>query len=187
LEPGRREAIIREALLQTENGGRRGLFDAPPRALEHLQYTFEILVDFGAFRDIQRHRIATQQRQPLTPYCGYSIPREAAELDLEPVFRECLERAAEVYETIAATHPNEAAYVLPLAYRLRLLFTCNLRELHHFITLRSSKQGHISYRRIAQEMWRLVAAESPLMASFIRVDMHDYTLARDAADAASDV
>lgn len=177
-----RALILQDALRTEEKGGRRGRFDLVPRALEHLVYTFEILVDFGAFRDIQRHRMATQTRQPLTDEWGYVTPPEIVEFGLEETYKECMARAAETYRAIAAEHPHEASYVLPLAYRIRVLFTWNLRELHHFISLRSSRQGHASYRKIAQDTWKALHAVHPLMADFIRVDMKDYDLARERSE-----
>ena len=74
--------------------------------------------------------------------------------------------------------PREAQYVLPLAYRQRVLFTWNLRELHHFVSLRSAKQGHASYRSVAQQVYREIERVHPLLARYIRVDLADYTLAR---------
>jgi thymidylate synthase ThyX len=171
-------AIVRSALASAEAGGTRGKHDQPPRALEHLTYTYEILLDYGAYRDIQRHRMLTQSRQRLSTKWGYSRPPEMDEFGLGDVFRECMERSAVAYEAIAAHHPIEAQYVLPLAWRVRLLFTWNLRELHHFISLRSGKQGHASYRKVAQDVWRALNERDPLMAEFIRVDMNEYGLAR---------
>lgn len=178
LSPEQRQAILRETLEKAEDGGRRGNFDQPLRALEHLYYTFEVLIDFGAFRDIQRHRMATQTRQRLTPEWGYDTPPEIEELGLLDEYRTCMDRAAAAWRVLSVEHPEEAQYVLPLAYRVRALYTWNLRELHHFISLRSGKQGHRSYRRVAQEVWRCLHAVHPLLADFIRVDMKDYPLAR---------
>jgi thymidylate synthase ThyX len=177
-----RAGILSETLASEEGGGLRGRFDQPPRALEHLYYTFEILVDFGAFRDIQRHRMATQSRQQLTTAWGHSTPPEIAELGLTDIYEECMERASIAYDAISKVYPAEAAYVLPLAYRTRVLFTWNLRELHHFISLRSARQGHAAYRRIAQDTWKALHAVHPLMAGYIRVDMNDYELARGSAE-----
>jgi len=157
----------------------RGRFDAPLRALEHLVYSFEIVLDFGAYRDIQRHRMCTQTSQLLTPAEGYETPPELVELGHGPAYHEAQQAAAEAWQTIAAAHGQERAqYVLPLAWRKRLLFTWNLRELHHFISLRSSKQGHASYRRIAQECWHELNRVHPALARHVRVDLEDYALAR---------
>lgn len=174
----KRQEIIDAAVRGEESGGRRGRFDQPIRALEHLYYTFEITLDFGAFRDIQRHRMATQSRQRLTNAWGYSTPPEIAEFGLLDIFEECMRRASEAYRTLVDIDREAASYVLPLASRVRVLFTWNLRELHHFISLRSGKQGHASYRRIAQGVWKALHERDPLMAEFIRVDMREYGLSR---------
>ena len=167
-----RERIVNEYLR------RRGPHDQPLRALEHLYYTFDIVLDYGAFRDIQRHRIATQTRQQLSTRYGYAVPDDIVAYGLGEVFQACMERAAEAYNGIAAEHPLEAQYVLPLAYRIRVLFTWNLRELFHFIQLRSAKQGHFSYRRIAQQVYGEIARVHPALARYIRVDRADYQLGR---------
>ncbi|MFN3476547.1 MAG: FAD-dependent thymidylate synthase [Candidatus Methylomirabilales bacterium] len=167
-----RERIIDEYLR------RRGPHDQPLRALEHLYYTFDILVDYGAFRDIHRHRMATQTRQDLTIDHGYETPEELVRYGLKETFDRSMERAAEAYAQIAKDFPLEAQYIVPLAYRIRVLFTWNLRELHHFIQLRSGRQGHISYRRIAQQVFKELERVHPLLARYIRVDLSEYELGR---------
>jgi thymidylate synthase ThyX len=157
---------------------RRGPHDQPLRALEHLTYTFEILVDYGAYRDIHRHRMATQTRQLPSPALGYSMPAELAQYGLRPDFEICMARAAEAYAQIAAAQPHAAQYVLPLAYRCRVLITWNLREMYHFVQLRSAPQGHASYRHIAQAVYHALARVHPLLARYIRVDLQDYALGR---------
>lgn len=156
----------------------RGPHDQPLRALEHLTYTFEILVDHGAYRDIQRHRMATQTRQMPSPQHGYSLPEEVVRYGVQDTFEACMQHAADTYEQIAQVQPYIAPYILPLAYRCRVLITWNLRELHHFVQLRSAKQGHVSYRRIAQDVYRAIDAHHPLLAQYIRVDLEDYGLGR---------
>jgi thymidylate synthase ThyX len=157
---------------------RRGRHDQPLRALEHLSYTFDILVDFGAFRDIQRHRMCTQTPQELGAVHGYSTPPEIIRYGLLSDYEKCMARALEAYRAIVAEFPREAQYVLPLAFRKRVLFTWNLREIHHFVQLRSAKQGHISYRHIAQRVFKEVERVHPLLAKYIRVDLDDHALAR---------
>lgn len=165
-----KETIINEALK------RRGPFDRPLRELEHIYYTFDILMDYGAFRDVQRHRMATQTNQAVTAAHGYSIPAEITQAGLETDFKAAMERAADAYEKIAAQFPDDAQYIVPLAFKKRTLFTWNLRELHHFISLRSGRKGHISYRRIAQQCWKELEKIHPLLAKYIRVDMSDETV-----------
>jgi thymidylate synthase ThyX len=167
-----RERVIDEYLK------RRGKHDQPLRALEHLYYTFDILVDYGAFRDIHRHRMATQTRQDLTVAHGYETPEELVRYGLKDTFDRCMEWATEAYTQIAKDSPLEAQYIVPLAYRIRVLFAWNLRELHHFIQLRSAKQGHISYRRIAQQVFKELEKVQPLLARYILVDFSEYELGR---------
>ena len=157
----------------------RGRFDAPGRALEHLSYTFEMMLDYGAFRDIQRHRMCTQAGQTLTCEHGYETPDEIDDLGHAAEYHAAMAMAAEAHGKLVEAHGEEAAqYVLPLAWRKRVLFTWNLREMHHFISLRSSRQGHTSYRRIAQACWRELNRVHPELAADMRVDLGDYDLAR---------
>jgi len=167
-----RAAVVEEYL------ARRGPHDAPLRALEHLTYSFEILLDFGAYRDIQRHRMVTQTPQESTALHGYSTPPEMARYGLGADYAECMARAAEAFEAIRADFPREAQYVLPLAFRKRVLFTWNLRELYHFVELRSGRQGHPAYRVVAQQLFRELERVQPLLAKYIRVDLADYPFAR---------
>jgi thymidylate synthase ThyX len=174
---GKLSAAQREHIIATYMR-RRGPHDQPLRALEHLYYTFDLVLDYGAYRDIQRHRMATQTRQDLSTRYGYSVPDDLVAYGLGDVFHEGMARAAEAYGRIAEAYPLEAQYVLPLAYRIRVLFTWNLRELCHFIQLRSAKQGHFSYRRIAQQVYREIERVHPALARYIRVDLADYQLGR---------
>ena len=157
----------------------RGRHDQPLRALEHLVYSFEIALDYGAFRDIQRHRMCTQTGQVLGSHLGYETPDGLAELGHEAVYHQRLSEAAELHRRLVdEVGPEAAQYVLPLAFRKRVLITWNLRELHHFIQLRSAHQGHVSYRRVAQDCWRELDRVHPELARPIRVDLELHDLAR---------
>ena len=177
---GRVEKLAAEerARILDEYLKRRGRHDQPLRALEHAYYTFDVLVDFGAFRDIQRHRMATQTPQELGPAHGYSTPPEIEEFGHLQMYDTWMARAEEAYRAIAADFPREAPYVLPLAFRKRVLFTWNLREIHHFVQLRSAPQGHVSYRGVAQAVYRELERVQPLLAKYIRVDLQEYPLGR---------
>ena len=85
---------------------------------------------------------------------GHSTPPEIVRYGLSVDFDQCMTRALSAYRAIAHDLPREAQYVLPLAFRKRVLFTWNLREIHHFVQLRSGRQGHVSYRSIAQQVFR---------------------------------
>lgn len=162
-----KEKVIDESL------SRRADFDQPIRELEHIYYTFDILMDYGAFRDIQRHRICTQTNQEVTVINGYEIPPEIIEAGFEDRYRKTMEKAVALYNKIIEKFPKEAQYVVPLGFRKRTLFTWNLRELHHFIPLRSGSKGHVSYRRVAQACWHKLNEIQPLLAKYIRVNMEE--------------
>lgn len=159
----------------------RGQHDPVPRCFERVSLTFEVVMDYGAYRDVQRHRMATLVTDSLTPALGYESPRDLTAFGLEETFAKLMDQSREAYEKIArAGFPNEAAYVLPLAYRVRTLLTANVRELFHFIELRSSRQGHPSYRKIAQQVWEETNRIYPSIAEHIRVNRNQYALTRPA-------
>jgi len=149
----------------------RTKYDQPVREFENIYYTFDILMDYGAFRDIQRHRMCTQTNQKVTIVHGYEIPTELKSAGIESDYRRVMDQAASLFFKLSDDYPNEAQYVVPLAFRKRTLFTWNLRELHHFISLRSTPKGHISYRKIAQACWQKLNQIQPLLAKYIRVSM----------------
>lgn len=147
LTPAEKEAILDEAAKHRTNRRHK-----PPRALENANFTFEIVADFGVYRDLQRHRILTQERQRLTCNHGYAIPDELVGTEMETEYRGALKRAKAAFEIIAKDFPEEAQYVVPMAYNIRWYFTVNLRALQWLTELRSSPQGHAGYRLVAQEM-----------------------------------
>lgn len=156
----------------------RGNYDSPIRELENITYTFDILLDYGAYRDIQRHRMCTQSTQILTVEHGYEIPEELELLDMAEQFEFAMDKASLCYKKMVGSLPYEASYIVPLAFRKRVMFTLNLREVISFIELRSSIQGHISYRRIAQKMFHCIKKVHPVIATYIRVNLTDVALAR---------
>ena len=155
----------------------------PERGLEMAFYTFDILGDYGMYRDLQRHRILTQERQPLTTRFGYDTPEEIEDAGLGTEYHETMARSAEAFETIAKDFPNEAQYVVPMSYNIRWYVHINLRALIWLTEIRSTPQGHTGYRRIAQEMFRRVEEAQPLLAKYMKfVDLNEYSLGRLSAE-----
>jgi thymidylate synthase ThyX len=150
-----------------------------PRALEHAQFTFEILADFGLYRDLHRHRMLTQERQNLTTDYGYWIPEEILDTPMEQMYRDAMDEAREVYNRIAKDLPKEAQYVVPMAYHVRWYFHVNLRALQWLCELRSQPAGHPGYRLIAQQMADQVIKAFPQFETFFKfVDYEGYDLGR---------
>jgi len=160
---------VLEALMG-ERGNRR---HKAPRALEHAEYTFEVVANFACYRDLQRHRMLTQDRQVLGTELGYDLPPDLAEYELEGVYEAALERAGSAHRMLErARGPLVAQYAVPLAYRLRWYVKASLREVYHLCELRTTPQGHPDYRFIAQEMFKRVREVHPRLAGYARfVDM----------------
>ncbi len=147
----------RARVLRAYVGDRKNRRHKPGRAFERISYRFDVLADYGGFRDLQRHRMLTIEWQDLSPRHGYEMPPEAEELGFAPAYREATERSAELWERVQADLPDQAPYVVCMAYRIRYAMQMNLREGLHLIELRSSPQGHAAYRKIAHEMYRQIA------------------------------
>ncbi len=174
LAPEAKERVVDEYLK------RRGPHDAPGRALERIFCTVEMTMDYGAYRDVQRHRMATQTMQALTPALGFEMPAEFETFGYADRYQALMAQSADAYARLCdAGFVQEAAYVLPLATRIRALFTWNLRELTHFVELRSARQGHPSYRKIAQDVYHAAAASYPLIARYMRPNLKTYVLTRE--------
>ena len=123
-------------------GDRRNRRHKPGRALETVSYRFDVLSDYGAFRDLQRHRMLTIQWQPLTPNHGYVLPPDVVEAGLADRFEEAMARSAALFATLAAPFPAQAPYAVALAYRVRYSIEMNAREAMHMIELRTATAGH---------------------------------------------
>ncbi len=165
-------AVARDALLG------RGPHDAAPRAFEHANLTLEMDIDYGAYRDLARHRMLSPAHRLLTCDLGYVVPEGLVAMGLDEDYRGALDEAALVWRKIHAYDPHIAQYAVPLAYRTRVLWTMNLREAIHIIELRSGRQGHASYRVIAQNLYRSIQYLYPWLSDLIRVDLNSYEDAR---------
>lgn len=150
-----------------------------PRGLEHAEFTFEIVADFGAYRDLQRHRMLSQERQLLSCDLGFYIPPEIQGTPYEEEYCKALHDAKKAYDLIAQELPEEAQYIVPMAYNIRWYFHLNLRALQWLTELRSAPAGHTCYRYIAQAMARQVSDQFPLFERFLKfVDYDGYELGR---------
>jgi hypothetical protein len=161
LPPDERAALIAE--LVGERGNRR---HRPGRGFEAVRYRFEVVSDYGAFRDLQRHRMLTVQWQALGPELGAGVPEELEHAGVADSYREGLERSSAEYERIAAAgRPELAPYALCLGYRIRYVLDMNAREAMHLIELRSGREGHPAYRAVAHALHAEIAAVHPAVAA----------------------
>ena len=182
---GAMSAQERATLMSTYVGERGNRRHRPGRALERTDYRFELVTDYGAFRDLQRHRLLTIEWQPLTTELGYDVPEVIREAGLAERYEASLRRSADLYYDLRREFPEQAQYAVALAFRIRYVMQMNAREALHLIELRSGPQGHPSYRRVAQEMARLVRAVAghELIADAMKyVDFSDTDLERLEAE-----
>ena len=147
----------RLTVLRAMVGERTNRRHRPGRALERPSYRFDVLSDYGAFRDLQRHRMMTIDWQQLSPDHGYVRPPEIDEAGVGGRFDSAMERSRDLHDALLEPFPDQAPYAVSLAYRVRYLMHMNAREAMHVLELRSTPQGHPSYREVAQEMHRQIA------------------------------
>ena len=155
---GRMTADQRAELLRAYAGRRGNRRHKPGRAFERTAYRFDVLADYGAFRDLQRHRLLTLEWQPLSTRHGYVEPAAIEEAGALAEWRAVMDRSAELYERLCDRQLTAVApYSVVMAYRVRFYMDMNAREAMHVIELRTAPQGHPAYRRICQQMHRAIA------------------------------
>jgi thymidylate synthase ThyX len=148
---------VRAAVLRACVGDRANRRHKPGRAFERTRYRFDVLTDYGAFRDLQRHRLLTLEWQPLSTRHGYVEPSAIEEAGALSDWRVVVERSADLYERLVAAGLRDVApYAVVMAYRVRFYMDMNAREAMHVIELRTAPQGHPSYRRVCQAMHRAI-------------------------------
>jgi thymidylate synthase ThyX len=153
-------------IVQTYVGERKNRRHKPGRAFEHATYEFDLLLNIGEYRDLQRHRVVTADRQRFTTAHGYTINADIARVpEIRAAYEQAMERAAKLYEQLAREMPEEAQYVVPFGFRVRYNLRLNLREAYHLIELRSAPQGHPDYRHTAQAMFRAIQAVHPILVA----------------------
>jgi hypothetical protein len=172
----RMSADERVSVLRAYLGARTNRRHRPGRAFERTRYRFDILTDYGAFRDLQRHRLLTLEWQPLSTRHGYTEPeaiREAGALD---DWQRVMDRSAEQYETLRGSGLAAVApYAVAMAYRVRFYMDMNAREAMHVIELRTAPQGHPAYRRVCQAMHRLIAERAGHQAVAAAMQFADHS------------
>jgi thymidylate synthase ThyX len=147
----------RANVLRAYSGARANRRHRPGRAFERTSYRFDVLTDYGAFRDLQRHRLLTLEWQPLSTRHGFTEPEAIREAGATDDWMRVMDASADLYEALRDAGLREVApYAVAMAYRVRFYMEMNAREAMHLIELRTAPQGHPAYRRVCQEMHRLI-------------------------------
>jgi thymidylate synthase ThyX len=172
----------RAALIRSYVGERHNRRHKPGRAMERSDYRFDILCDYGIFRDLQRHRMMSLEWQRLGTKHGYITPDSMADVGAVGAWDAAMGAAALLHGRIAATvGPEVAQYAVPLAYRIRFFMQLNAREALHLLELRTAQGGHEGYRRVCQQMHRLIrdqAGHHLIAEAMSYVDHAEYGLGR---------
>ena len=180
----------RVRVLRTYVGARANRRHRPGRAFERTTYCFDVLSDYGAFRDLQRHRMLSIDWQLLGPQEGYSAPAAIADVGAIEEWRQVMEESANLHRALeAATSPLVAQYAVSMAYRIRFYMHMNAREAMHVIELRTAPQGHPAYRRVCQTMHRLIgeqAGHKAIADAMTFADHSDVELERLESERASE-
>lgn len=175
--------------LTTYIGERLNRRHKPGRAFETIHYNFDLLCDYGIFRDLQRHRMVDAlEWQALTPHYGFETPKLVSDAGFDELFEKCFSLSMELYHTLMSNgYEDEAQYATLLGHRMRWKVMMNAREAYHFMELRTSPQGHPGYRKLAKEMYDEIANVHPIVAEGMRFvnQGEDAELTRLAAERAT--
>jgi len=173
----------RKKIIKALAGLRQNRRQRPPRAFEMTDYTFDLLTNFGMFRDFHRHRVLTLERQLLAANRGYFMPDEIKQLGIKKDFDDCMYKSKEVFDAMKSKMPEQAQYVVNFAYNYPYFMKLNLREAAHLIELRTVPQGHQDYRKAAQDMFKAIKKVHPNLSNIIKfADMKSYSLERLEAE-----
>jgi len=170
MTPEERARVVRAYV-----GDRRNRRHKPGRALERVVYRFDICSDYGAFRDLQRHRMLTISWQELSPRHGYDLPIEVTEAGVEGSWHHTMARQAALWERLYPNFPRQAQYAVGLAWRIRYSIQLNARAAMQMLELRTTPQGHPAYRRICQRMHTLIAEQAGHRAVADMMTFVDYS------------
>lgn len=152
----------------------------PGRALEMTSYTFDIVSTIACYKDIQRHRMLSLYKPIFTCELGYELPKEITEAKLQKPYKQAMDLAARGWQKLTKRFPHQAQYLIPIGFYCRWLMNMTLREVNHLTELRSTRQGHPSYRFVAQEVAKRVREAHPLLGTLATnfVDFNAYELER---------
>ncbi len=175
----------RQRVIAAYIGNRRTRRDRPYRAMESgYPYTFDLVTDFGVYKDLMRHRMTSQLRQRFSPKLGFIVPADIKEAGYEKDFKDCHDQSVDLYQKLYVDFPDEASYATLHGSRVRWLISFNEREAYHLLELRTTPQGHPAYRKIAQKMHKLIKEQSGWRADNMKyVDYKDYKWSRADSEA----
>lgn len=169
----------RDQIISSYVGTRTNRRHKPGRAFENINYTFDFCCRIGIYRDLHRHRIGTQERQPFTVKHGYNMRQEYKDIGIDDDYKAKMDAVTDLYNKIAETMPYQAQYVVTFGYNVRWYYTFNARQLFHFAELRTGSGGHPDYRDLTQKVYMEVKRVHPSVAKYMNfIDLNKKQLGR---------
>ena len=144
-------------------------YDVPLRELEYSNYTFDLVMDQGAYAEFKRHRMMTQTPQRLTTRLGYTTPLLITESGFGSKYEPAMEAAMQMYEKLHVFNPDVAQYIVPNGFNRRVLAQFNMREAFAFCQLRSASNAHFSIRRVAQKIYEEMSHVHPILTKYMNL------------------
>ncbi|MDL2362861.1 MAG: dTMP kinase [Patescibacteria group bacterium] len=169
-EVGNWDYSQRQTVFNTYMGERLNRRHRPGRAIEKAHYSWDLVCDYGIFRDLQRHRMVDDLNwQQLTPRYGYEIPQLVEAAGMTDQFEACFDLSLKLYSILQqAGYRLEAQYATLLGHRMRWKVTYNAREAFHLHELRTSPQGHPGYRKLVLQMHEKLSEVHPLLGEAMK-------------------
>jgi len=168
----------KEKILEKILADRKFRWYKVPRAFENVYLRFEIVLNIGAWRDLQRHRMQTQYHQRFNIYNGFDVPLELIDLNLDKKFKETIFKIEDIFQKIEKIDPNVAQYSVSFAHKVRFIQYQNLRQFFWEAELRTISQGHPDYRQIEKQKAKIIQKIYPLISKYLLVDFDNYDFAR---------
>ena len=142
--------------------------------IEHASISFKIVCDRGVTHELVRHRIASYSQES-TRFCDYTAGKFGGELTfIKPCFwseddenfllwKATMAQLEKNYLTLRANgaKPEEARSILPNSLKTEIFVTMNLRELRHFLKLRTAKAAHPQMREVALKIYKILVEKLP--------------------------
>lgn len=151
--------------------------------LEHFSVTFKVICDRAVSHQIVRHRIASYSQESQR-YCNYTkegfgrsvtfirpawIEKHA---ELYGVWQNACRNAEDAYFCLidSGCAPQQSRAVLPNCTKTEIVCTMNIRELRHFLKLRTSKAADPAIREVAKMLLSKTKEAIPVLFDDIEVE-----------------
>lgn len=183
MSKGKRKTLLKKILAERAFGRVRAerfrdRFKKVPRAFESAHFLFGLWARAGDYRDLQRHRQLSQERQRFTVDWGYDLEKEVHESEFLPAIKKAYRQAEAVSRALKHLSVDIAQYAVPLGFIQHWYADLTAREIYWIVELRTGPQGREHYRQICQDMAAKATRAVPALFQNLLTDTGSYVLAR---------